>query len=80
MSNYDGDNPDEQWVDDADEDSETELLVCPQCGKSVYEETQQCPHCGDWIVPTYKNAHTKRGWLIAIVLLLVFAILMVYVL
>jgi len=80
MSCYDDDNPDGQWVDDSDDDCEAELLFCPRCGKSVYEETQKCPHCGDWITPTYKNAHTKRGWFLVIVLLLVFAILMVYVL
>jgi hypothetical protein len=49
---------DEHAVDDFDleedgggEDGEDETLDCPSCGRAVYEDTDRCPHCGDWIMP-----------------------------
>lgn len=51
------DNNDE-WADDWADNSEPEVLPCPSCGKSVYEETQQCPHCGEWIMPHAASART----------------------
>ncbi len=49
------DYADEEWVDDDDADGD-ELLSCPSCRESVHEDTQQCPHCGDWIVPAYPKS------------------------
>ncbi len=57
---------DEEWVEDEEGDPEDDVLTCPSCHKSVHEDTQQCPHCGDWIVPVWPR---KRGkgmiWFIA---------------
>jgi len=58
---------------DGDQDDEVEELACPSCGAMVYEETQQCPHCGDWITPT-----APRGaplWARVVGAVLVFALL-----
>lgn len=44
------------WDDRYDDDDEAELLKCPSCGREVYEETQQCPYCGDWITPHAAHA------------------------
>jgi hypothetical protein len=57
---YDDDFDDEEWVDDVD-DGESECLVCPSCRAEVHEDTQQCPHCGDWITPVYPERPLK-GW------------------
>jgi MYXO-CTERM domain-containing protein len=38
----DGDTP-----DDPDEEP---TVACGACGRSVWEEAQRCPHCGEWIV------------------------------
>lgn len=65
---WDDDIPDEEWVDDDDESSD-ELLVCPSCRRDVHEDTQQCPHCGDWITPEYPGTSTKR-WVYAVVAIL----------
>lgn len=80
MSFHD-DGPDEEWVDDETDDSEAETLFCPSCRGEVYEETQKCPHCGEWITPVYNaRGGFKSGWFIAVVLLLILAFLTVYVL
>ncbi len=49
------DRSEDQW-----DDGEVEELSCPSCGGSVYEETQQCPHCGDWITPLAASARTPK--------------------
>lgn len=71
-------NLDEEWVED--DDTEDELLVCPSCNRSVHEDTQQCPHCGDWIIPAYPSGQFKRYLWPIITLLLLLAIVLTYVL
>ena len=46
------DYDEDEWAHDEDE-GEDDLLVCPSCSQAVHEDTQQCPHCGDWIIPVY---------------------------
>lgn len=60
----------EEWVDE-DDDSSDDLLMCPACKEAVHEDTQQCPHCGDWIIPVYPRNRSKRVvWLVAAALLI----------
>ncbi len=73
------DEPDEEWVEDEAEDSDEDLLSCPSCRKSVHEDTQQCPHCGDWITPVELSGRAKN-WLwksVAILLIVLIGILAV---
>jgi hypothetical protein len=54
--------------DDIAQDAEDEavVLACPSCRKAVHEDTQQCPHCHDWIVPIDPDSpRTKLIWAIA---------------
>ena len=69
------DYQDEEWVED-EEASEDDLLVCPSCRREVHEDTQQCPHCGDWITPVYPQAPGKRFFWVVVVLLLVLALIL----
>ena len=50
--------PDEEWIEDEGE-AEDDLLACPSCHAAVHEDTQQCPYCGDWIIPV--DPH-HNGW------------------
>ena len=47
------DDSDDDWedpdFDDAD-DGTAELVPCPACGEEIYEEAEQCPHCGNYVV------------------------------
>ena len=61
---------DDQWVDE-DHDSDDDLLICPACKAAVHEDTQQCPRCGDWIIPVYPGQRPRRVvWLIAAALVI----------
>jgi len=62
--------PDEEEWTEEEGDDEDDLLVCPSCGRPVHEETQQCPHCGDWIVPAYPRRPGRRLlWSVVVVFL-----------
>jgi hypothetical protein len=34
---------------DWEDDMGAEVVDCPQCRRSVYEESEQCPYCGHYI-------------------------------
>lgn len=53
------------------DDDEVELLACPSCGARVYEETEKCPRCGDWITPIAAHAR-QPSWVRLVALLLLF--------
>ncbi len=35
--------------EDEPDDDDIELVPCPYCGKSIYEESERCPECGNYI-------------------------------
>ena len=69
--------PSRDWDDDSDEldddypddDSEVELVRCPQCGADVYEDAEQCPECGEWITVSTHPFAGRSVWFIVIGLL-----------
>ena len=62
---------DEEWVEDEAADSDADFLSCPSCRQPVHEDTQQCPHCGDWITPVDPSGRAKRWIWVAVVILLI---------
>jgi len=78
---HDGDEGDwyeEDGFDDGQDEAESEaeeadaeLLGCPECGAMVYEETQRCPQCGEWIMPLAAASRPGRMWLVVVVLAIV---------
>lgn len=59
----------EEGVEEEEGDSDADLLTCPTCRGKVHEETQQCPHCGDWIMPVDESGAIKRVvWIAAAIL------------
>ncbi len=74
---HDSDGLEEWVVDDEADDDQDCTLVCPVCSAAVHEDTQQCPACGDWIVPIYPSAHFKRWvWIVAVALVLLSFLIM----
>ncbi|MFH1110043.1 MAG: hypothetical protein V1790_12745 [Planctomycetota bacterium] len=65
------DDADEEWVDEGEDAADDDLLSCPSCRRSVHEDTQQCPHCGDWITPVDLSSRSKRWvWVVAAILVI----------
>ena len=48
----DGSQDDEEWSEQAwDSDEEpVDTVPCGHCAAQVYEDAEQCPHCGEWII------------------------------
>ena len=74
---------DEEWSEDDSDDEEffdpdepLDLIPCPKCGAEIYEDAQQCPTCGEYVIdgraPPWKG---KPAWYIALAVLGVIAIL-----
>lgn len=64
MEDDDRENPSAEDCDDDgcdDPDPSDDFLFCPACRREVYEDTQQCPHCGEWITPIHPDSPWKRG-------------------
>ena len=51
---------DDEWDDyeyDVDDDDDLSYTVdCPECGADVYEDAEQCPSCGQYII------HSSSGY------------------
>ncbi len=52
------DDAEQDWQDELDEfnDEQIELLPCPSCKEMIYEESERCPKCGEWIMPQAAHA------------------------
>ncbi|RME40142.1 MAG: zinc-ribbon domain-containing protein [Planctomycetota bacterium] len=60
----------DEWIEDEGDDEE-DVLACPRCGREVHEDTQQCPYCGDWIIPIDPRDRPRRTiWIVAVVLVI----------
>jgi len=70
------DNGDDDWVpDESDFDDETDVVPCPHCGAEVYEDAEQCPACGEYIVHRTNVWHGKPWWWVVLGLLGITAML-----
>jgi hypothetical protein len=80
MARNDDENDDDPLESDQEDSSDDlALMICPHCRRTVTEDTQKCPHCGDWIEPVAPNSGTGRKLIYAgLVVLLVLMILMTW--
>ena len=57
------DDEDDEWdADSADDSDESETVTCPYCRRAVYEDAEQCPHCGQYISQEDAPAAGKPLW------------------
>lgn len=54
------DRYDEDWGTDDDEPVDT--IPCSHCGTDVYEDAEQCPRCGEWIIDQASPLTAKPLW------------------
>ena len=64
---YDRESLDDDEFPDPDDAAEgSNTLLCPFCRVPVYEEAEQCPHCGTYITEEEAPAgRTKPWWIVA---------------
>lgn len=68
---------DEEWDDWPEDDDETAVVECPNCGAEIYEEAPQCPVCGEYVVHDTSPWQGKPLWWIILGLLGVAAVIVV---
>ena len=61
---FDDDFPEEE-VPESDDDS-SELMPCPNCGCEIYEESTQCPVCGEYVTFSTTAFSGRVWWWIAL--------------
>jgi hypothetical protein len=60
------DSLDDREYPDADDldDGSTDTVVCPHCGADVYEDADQCPECGMFLLSDTRVWSSKSlGWI-----------------
>ncbi|HYW80808.1 MAG TPA: zinc-ribbon domain-containing protein [Thermoguttaceae bacterium] len=68
---------DDSNFDDGDfDDDSTETVPCSECGADVYEDAEQCPHCGTYIIAQTNVWAGRPGWWIVLGLLGVVAVIL----
>jgi hypothetical protein len=65
------DDPDDVDDDYPDEATEETTDVCPNCGAEIYDDTERCPVCEQYIT----QSTSQPGWVIAGVVLCLLAAL-----
>ncbi|HEX3152794.1 MAG TPA: hypothetical protein VHR66_32275 [Gemmataceae bacterium] len=53
---------DEEWVPDTDDDNST--VECPHCHEAVFDQAEQCPHCGWYISEEDAPPVRRPPWII----------------
>lgn len=84
---YDSDTYETETWDDGDydyyPDEEAALEPCPNCGKDIYEDSEQCPFCGEYVTFDHGYAAVWSGrpliWIV-LALLGIIAVITVYTL
>ena len=75
----DDDLDDDEFPDDGgdfdEDDDDAEVLPCPHCGADVYEDTPQCPVCGQYITFDRSVWSARPLWWIILGLLGVAAVI-----
>lgn len=57
-------------------DESAETIVCPECGADVYEDADQCPACGYFIMHDTNVWSGRSLWWIALALLGIVAVIL----
>lgn len=54
----------DEWDGDwpADDDEASLTIPCPTCREEIYEEAEQCPYCGNYVVRTSTAWEGRPPW------------------
>ncbi|MBU0616831.1 MAG: hypothetical protein KKI02_03865 [Planctomycetes bacterium] len=72
----DPEGPQECDLEGSGDGDEYDVVPCSHCGREISELAQQCPHCGDWIMPDGAAGSKRKPVLVAIAILLLIVFLL----
>jgi len=62
---------DDEWHEDEDDDG---LDPCPYCGRNIFGDSVQCPHCGTYLSREDAPYERKPWWIIVGVIACLYAV------
>ena len=73
--------PDADFDDnDAEDYGEDESTIpCPHCGADVFDDAEQCPSCGEWLVGERRPTTGRKGWFFLFGLVLVALVILAWI-
>ena len=73
---FDADEADDIDGEDSAADSDDDPTVpCPFCRRAMWEDAEQCPHCGKYVGGEDSPAPRRPWWVIVTVILLLYVFL-----
>ena len=80
MNEWDDDNLDDEGpldsdLDEFNNDDELTTEPCPACGAEIYDDSPQCPVCGEYIVARAGASHRWPLWMVIVAAVAIFALL-----
>jgi hypothetical protein len=63
---------DEEYVPDDPDDEAT--IPCPYCREPIHDESERCPHCGDYLSEEDAPPSRKPWWIVLGAILCLFAV------
>ncbi len=74
------DRPLEDWEfpepDEFEDEDDFETLACPSCGADIFEDAEQCPACGDYVVFSDAALSGWPWWFVALGLIGIVAVIL----
>ena len=68
---------DDEHADDYGDDEST--IPCPHCGTDVFDDAEQCPSCGEWLVGDRRPTTGRTGWFFLLGLVLAALVLLSWI-
>lgn len=70
--------PDEDEEGYGDDEGESSTVDCPACGAEIYEDSEQCPVCGEYVTHSTSAWDGKPLWWVILGLAGIGAVLYVF--
>jgi len=65
----DWEDEDDDWDEGPDDDEGDETVTCVHCGREVYGDAEQCPHCGNYFSAEEASVTNQPVWIIVVALI-----------
>ena len=75
---YDADDDSADGAVDYDSDDSDVTIDCPYCGEAMYDDAEQCPHCGQYLSAEDQPRESKPWWIVATAIVLLVIMLWLF--